>query len=318
MQYLKNQDYPRDRLEIIVVDGDSSDETVTVVNQAVAKDDRIKLLSNPRRLSSAARNIGAKNATGEIITFIDGHTYIAGDQLLKYVARLMEEKEVSVLSRPQFLETPDNNHFQQAVATARRSFVGHGLESTIYTDMEDYVDPTSSGASYRRGVFDKTGYFDERFDACEDLEFNYRVNKAGFKAFISPKLSIFYYPRSSIRTLFYQMKRYGIGRMRMARKHPGSFSLGTIIPALFAAGIVILPVLSLLWKFPLSVYLLLYGIYALLIIMVSVYLAIKGKFSFLPNLLVIFPIIHLGLGWGFLTEFWRTLIGRGYKRREGD
>ena len=58
---------------------------------------------------------------------------------------------------------------------------------------------------YVRSVFDKVGYFDEEFDACEDVDFNYRVHKAGLKALISPKLKVCYYPRSSLGGLFKQL-----------------------------------------------------------------------------------------------------------------
>ncbi|MBD3402618.1 glycosyltransferase [candidate division GN15 bacterium] len=126
--YVQAQDYPRERMEILVVDGESDDRTVEIVSEIAANDDRVKLLRNPRRLSSAARNVGALAAKGEIITFIDGHTYIDNTQLLQNTARLMTEKNVEALSRPQFLETPENTEFQRAVALARRSAIGHVLD----------------------------------------------------------------------------------------------------------------------------------------------------------------------------------------------
>ena len=126
-------------------------------------------------------------------------------------------RDFEALSRPQFLDTPENTFFQRAVSLARKSAVGHGLDSTIYTDKDMYVDPSSSGASYKKSVFDEVGYFDERFDACEDVEFNYRVHKSGRRSFTSLALAVYYYPRTGIRSLFKQMKRYGVGRMRLAR-----------------------------------------------------------------------------------------------------
>ncbi len=315
LRFLQKQDYPREKLEIIVVDGDSDDRTVDVVREIAAEDDRIKLLGNSKRLSSAARNIGAKNATGEVITYIDGHTYIDNDQLLKNIASFIEEKDVSILSRPQFLDTPDNTTFQKAVSIARKSSIGHGLDSTIYNDGEFYLDPTSSGATYRREVFDRVGYFDERFDACEDLEFNYRVAKAGYRAFTSLKLAVYYYPRAALKALFYQMKRYGIGRMRMARKHAESLSLGTLVPTLFIAGIIVLPLLSLVCKPFGYLFLIFYGLYILAVLVSSIVYSFREGLKFLPLLLVIYPTIHIGLGWGFIAELGRTIVGRGLGRK---
>jgi len=74
-----------------------------------------------------------------------------------------------------------------------------------------YVNPTSAGASYKREVFDKVGYFDEQFDVGEDYEFNYRVAQTGYRAYTSLQLALYYYPRKSLGALFKQMTRYRTG-----------------------------------------------------------------------------------------------------------
>ena len=313
VRYVQEQNYPADLMEILVVDGESDDGTRRLVEEIAASDQRVKLLDNPRRLSSAARNIGAKAARGEIITYIDGHTYIDNDRLLRNTARLMLEKKVEALSRPQFLDTPENNPFQQAVSLARKSPLGHGLDSTIYTTKDDYVNPTSSGASYRQSVFDDIGYFDEHFDACEDVEFNYRVARSGRKSFTSLDLAVYYYPRTTLGRLFHQMKRYGVGRMRLARKHPGTLSLGTLVPPLFVLGLIVGILLSIFIPpigFAVGA---LYGLYAAIVLLTSLYIAAGSSLSHFVRLIVIFPTIHIGLGWGFLTELVRPRADKAPK-----
>lgn len=250
--------------------------------------------------------------------YIDGHTHIDNNQLLKNTARLMAEKSVSVLSRPQFLDTPDNDFMQKGIALARKSAIGHGLDSTIFTDKEMYVNPTSSGASYRRELFEEIGLYDERLDACEDVEFNYRVGEAGHKSFTSMKLAVFYYPRASLGKLFEQMKRYGIGRFRLARKHPGTLSLSTLLPAFFTAGMPVIGVLSILSNTILLLFVALLGLYILLILIGTFAILSKNGIKFLLILPLIYPTIHAGLGCGFLSEFWRTLTGRGIDFSEND
>jgi succinoglycan biosynthesis protein ExoA len=303
IQYLQDQDYPRDKLEILAVVGDSDDDTAEIVRHIAARDERVKYLHNPKNWSSAARNIGARAATGEIIIYVDGHTYIDHNQLLKNTARLMSEKEVAVLSRPQFLETPDNTPFQRAVALARRSKLGHGLDSTIYSDQDDYVNPASAGATYKCEVFDKVGYFDESFDASEDYEFNYRLAQAGYRAFTSPKLAVCYYPRESLGALFRQMARYGAGRMRLARKHPATLGIGTLIPPLFTAGLVALPLLAFVFPTFWKLFALAYGLYVVAVVLSSFAIALRTS---MLNLFILPPIyffIHTGLGYGFLREW---------------
>lgn len=313
LNYLLSQDYPIDKLEIIVVDGESTDETVAVVKKIAAGDSRIRLINNPRKLSSAARALGASSATGDIVTFIDGHTYIDNDQLLKNTSRLMSEKDVSVLSRPQFLDTPENNFMQRAISLARKSPLGHGLDSTIYMAEEAFVDPSSSGASYRKEVFGQVGNFDERFDACEDVEFNYRVAKAGYQSFTSSLLAVYYYPRESLGGLFRQLKRYGVGRFRLARKHPATLSLGTLIPPAFVVGIVGLAVGAFLSSVVAPLFAAAAGIYLGATIMVSALIASRHGFGYFLSLPPIFWTIHWALGWGFLAELGRTCLGRGPK-----
>lgn len=310
LSYILKQDYPEDCLEVLVVDGESTDRSADIVREIAATDPRVRLLTNPKRLSSAGRALGAEQAGGDVITFIDGHVYIDNPYLLKNTAQLLQEKRVAVLSRPQFLETPENNRFQQAVALARRSIIGHGLESTIYESGNGYVDPSSSGATYRRDVFRIVGNFDDRFDACEDVEFNHRVAVAGFRSYTSMQLAVHYYPRESLMGLFRQLVRYGKGRFRLARKHRETLSLGTLIPFAFVFGSASLALLGLLWQPIWYLAAGLVGAYLLLTIGASAILAAKHGWQYLVLLPQIFWAIHVGLGWGFGVELLRTLTGR--------
>ena len=301
LEFLLNQDYPKEKVEILVGIAASKDRTLEVVEQIARRDDRVKPFLNPLGLSSCARTLGAKMATGEVVIYVDGHVWIDNNQIFKNTVRLLGEREVSILSRPQFLDTPENSLFQSAVSLARKSAIGHGRDSTIYTAEESYVDPTSSGATYRKEVFDRVGYFDTDFDACEDVEFNYRCSRAGFKSYLSMKVAVYYYPRASLKDLYRQMIRYGTGRFRLVRKHPETLSPGTLIPVLFVTA---LPALGLLGIFSrVTSYLfaaavLLYGV---VIGGTSVAIAVKHGWRYLPLLPVILFAIHSGLGVGFLA-----------------
>lgn len=306
LAYITGQDYPSDRLEILVVDGFSDDGTREIVNDVAAADPRVRLLDNPVRLSSAGRNIGARAARGDIVLYIDGHVYIDNRDLLKNVAALMYEKEVRVLSRPQILDTPENTFLQRAVSLARKSVIGHGLDSTIYTRAEKYVDPTSSGAGYRREVFDTVGYFDESFDAAEDVDFNYRVAQAGYQSYTSPKLAVYYYPRASLSALFKQMKRYGTGRFRFVKKHPGALSAGSLAPTALLLMLALLLILA-PW-ISLKPFAALVIVYLLTILIGSLAVAIRHGFRYFAVLPAVYIAVHFGLGWGFISEALRTIF----------
>jgi glycosyltransferase involved in cell wall biosynthesis len=301
IEFIQKQNYPREKVELIVVDGCSEDATVEIVKNLRQRDSRIHLYTNPRKLSSAARNIGIRNSTGEIILFIDGHVFIDNDDLLLNIAKIMQEKNVAVLSRPQLLKPPDNSFFQNAVAYARESWLGHGLDSTIYSLEEKYVNPTSSGAAYKREVIEKVGYFDENFDAAEDVEFNYRVHVNGYRAFTSGKFIVYYYPRRTLPALFKQMKRYGYGRYQFMKKHKTDFSSGAALLLIFFLFLLILFFSGFL--FPQAHFLvgMLFIFYLLAVLSESVRIGIKQGLLYSLIVPAIFPVIHLGLAYGMLA-----------------
>lgn len=226
-----DQDLTRVELEVIVVDGESTDGSWEIVMQYVDRDPRVRLVSNPRRLSSAARNLGIGLATGDYIVIVDGHCEIPSRRYFIDLVEAFESSGADCLGRPQPQEVMKASPLQRAIALARSSRLGHHPESFIYTDQPQFVPAKSVAVAYRRGVFDMVGIFDENFDAHEDGEFNYRCDRAGLKCFLDPRLTIKYFPRTTLTGLFKQMVRYGRGRVRFARKHPGNWGLGMLIPA---------------------------------------------------------------------------------------
>jgi len=222
--------------------------------------------------------------------------------ILRNTIEIFRKTQADCLCRPQPLSPPDVNEFQMAVSYCRSSALGHKPGSEIYADFEGEVDPTSSGAMYTRKVFETIGKFNENFDACEDVEFNYRVRKAGFKAYLSPRLAVMYYPRTSIRGLWKQMFRYGRGRFRFARTHR-EYSLMQWLAGAATAAFIGMAFLSFIFPEIAKAFKDLVGIYILLAVFGSLFLAVRHKH--LACLLygpVIFPTIHFGLGCGFLRE----------------
>lgn len=292
--------------EVLVVDGRSTDDTRERVREVAARDPRVALLDNPQQLSSAARALGTRMARGRYVAVVDGHCRLPTQTLLADMVDLFERTGAMCLARPQPLVPELEGGWARAIAAARTSPFGHSTQSTIYDDRERPVEPTSAGAMYRREVFDQVGTFDPAFDACEDVELNWRCAKAGLSCWTSPKLAIRYEPRRSPRALFRQMVRYGLGRARLHRKHPSAFTVESLIPALFTAGLVPAVLCALAFRGPLQL---------LAATPLALYLAADIVFSFLtalakgvtlfPRLLLVFPVIHLGLGWGYLKG-WLT------------
>lgn len=312
---LLSQDYPMNQYEIIVADGESMDGTRDIVREIAKTNPQVILMSNPGRLPSSGRNVGFKNGRGDIFLVIDGHCKIDNNFLLRNIVACFEKSGAQCLGRPQPLDPPDISEFQKAVALVRGSRIGHSRDSLIYSHYEGYVSPVSHGAIYTREIFEKVGYVDESFDACEDVEFNYRVEKAGFKTYMSPLLTIRYYPRENLTGLFKQMARYGEGRFKFIRKHPEAFTLEMIIPPVFVIGIFLILILiflniissSSVFNFILGFLIIAYGFYVLLILIESLRLCLKNGLAYIYYLPAIFFTIHFGLGWGFLKRIFSNV-----------
>lgn len=305
---LQTQDYPHDRFEVLVVDGNSTDRTATIVEEIAKRAPMsVRLLGNPSQLASSGRNVGAKNAKGEFVIYIDGHCQIPSTTLLRDAVALFEKTKADCLCRPQPLTMAGNTVFQDVVAHARATPLGHARDSTIFNDdWEGPINPSSSGAMYRRGVFDRVGFFDERLDACEDVDFNYRVFKAGLHSFYSSKLRVTYEPRRNLRSFWKQMERYGQGRYRLLGKHPDAFSLSQIIPAAFLVWLAIGGVLSFSSGRIAAVFLASLAVYFGVVLLFSGGLAVKYGWRHVVIAPLVFACIHLGLGAGFLKELLRS------------
>jgi succinoglycan biosynthesis protein ExoA len=306
---LLHQNFDPERFEVIVADGQSTDETAEIVRRMLQRYPNLQLIDNPKQWASAGRNAAIQAAAGEIVIVVDGHCDISTSFYLSELAEIFARTRADCVGRPQPLDVAGATSLQRAIAAARSSWLGHNPDSFIYSAREQFVRPQSVAVAYRRSVFEKVGLFDEDFDACEDVEFNHRVEKRGLRCYFSPRVGVQYHPRQTLSGLFRQMARYGRGRMRLLRKHPEYFTAACFLPALFCLGMILGPVLALVFP-PLG---LVYGgvlsLYGLTILVASGIISFRKKdwriFLWLP---CVFPAIHLGAGAGILREFffgWR-------------
>lgn len=295
LQSVLNQTWAPEEIEILVIDGMSTDQTRETVRQLQAEHPRILLLDNPKQTAPYAMNIGLKQAAGDFIVRVDGHCEIAPNYLELCLEVLAQTGAGCVGGRLNNLgETP----MAQAIALGMSSPFGVGNALFRYTHVACEVDTLAFGA-YRREVIEKVGYFNEELTRNQDDEYNYRVRAAGYTIWLDPRIQANYYTRGSLTSLWKQYYQYGFWKIRVLRQYPESLQLRHLIPALF--------VLSLLGSLGLSLFTL-WGGY-LLGGIVSLYLFADLCFAlrqarlalrFFPALLLIFPTLHLAYGCGFL------------------
>jgi GT2 family glycosyltransferase len=297
------QNYPADRFEVLVADGRSDDATPMIVREMSAAYPNVALLDNPKRWSSAGRNAAVRAARGDIIVLIDGHCELDNPSYLADLADAFERSGADCVGRPQPLQVPGAAPLQRAVAAARASRLGHHPDSFIYSSFEGFVKPQSVAVAYRRSVFNSVGMFDESFDACEDVDFNHRLDRAGLRCFFTPRVAVRYHPRGTLAGLFRQMVRYGRGRVRLLAKHPDTFSARGFVPAAFVLGLIAGPPLAALSPWLAGLYAGALGVYVLVVALASLLMALRARdWRLLPWLPLVFLAIHCGAGTGMLVE----------------
>ena len=199
LQQLLNQNYDPDRFEVLVADGQSTDATAALVRSLAEHHVNLRLLTNRRRWSSAGRNVALAEAHGDLVVIVDGHCELGNPNYLRDLADAFIRSGADCVGRPQPLDVTGATVLQRAIAAARSSPLGHHPDSFIYSSAEQFVSPQSVAVAYRREVFAQVGNFDENFDACEDVEFNHRLARAGMRCFFTPRVAVRYYPRSTLR-----------------------------------------------------------------------------------------------------------------------
>ncbi len=223
---LRRQDYPA--LQIIVVDGGSTDGTVAVVERHRAEDPRVELLSNPRQIIPAALNIALASARGRWVVRMDAHSTVESGYVGAAVARLREGRWGGVGGRKDGVGTTPAG---RAIAAALGSRFGVGGSLYHYGTTEQPVDHIPFGA-YPTDLLRRLGGWDERLVANEDFEFDYRLRRSGAVLLFDPGLKISWRSRQTVRSLYHQYRRYGAGKVDVARLHPASLRLRHLVPPL--------------------------------------------------------------------------------------
>jgi cellulose synthase/poly-beta-1,6-N-acetylglucosamine synthase-like glycosyltransferase len=211
---VRNLDYPQDRLEIIIADGRSIDNTVEV-----AKSFGSRVLDNPGEIVASGRNVAFSAARGAFIASTDDDCIVPRD----WVHRALEgfdSADVAAVGGLSLLPEDAPNWARAANYVFRLASKGGYSVQADHLKAGDSDDIPGGNAFYRTEAFRAVGLFDEGLVTAEDVEWHRRVRSKGMRLKTSPDFFVWHDKRPTPGGLFRQMRRFAEGRMQLARKMP--------------------------------------------------------------------------------------------------
>lgn len=285
------QNYPKDKVEILIVDGLSEDRTREIIKKNIKKYPFVKLLTNFKKITPSGLNLAIKKAKGKYILRADAHAIYPKNYFSKSLYWIKKEKVENVGGR--IIPLPfEKTLSSKAIALSLRSFFGRATSPFRKKLKKPTLVDTVFGGCWPKEIFEKIGYFDERLERSQDIEFNRRIKRFGGKILLVPQIYSFYFPKSKFLDYF---------------KHNFLDGLWTIYPLKFKIKIFsfrhLLP-LFLILTLPLSIW-----FYLPLCLFFSLKIALKEK-----EMKLFFPLIlaflcrHFGYGLGSLGAFFKIFF----------
>lgn len=294
------QEYPPEKMQILIADGMSTDGTREIIDKLISKYPQysVKLIDNIKRIAPTGLNIALPLARGEIIVRVDGHCEIAPDYLKKSVQYLQNYDIEGVGGS---IETIGETFTAKAVAIAMSSNFGVGASDyRTLKQGETYPDSIVFPA-YKRETIINTGLFDEELIRNQDDEYNYRIRSLGGKLLLTSEINSRYYNRTSLSALWRQYFQYGFWKVRVLQKHPAQMRPRQFAPPVFVAALILTSLSTLLTPWGYHAFGLVFGAYAIANSIFSIQAAKRTEWKYLPMLPVVYSILHISYGTGFIV-----------------
>ena len=306
-------EYPKDRLELLVVDGMSEDRTMEIVGGYAERYPFIRIFTNPGKMQTYATNIGLRTARGEVVIRMDAHAEYPASYISRCVGRL-EESQADCVGGTWVTKAGKDTVRAKAIALALTHPFGVGnAHFRTGVDSPREVDTVPFGC-YRKEVFDRVGLFNENLDRTDDIEFNLRLKRNGGKILLFPDISSVYYARTGFRQLARQNFGNGFWVIYSLAFAKTPFSARHLVPLAF--------VLSLLGSLSISfvcapffyLFAFIAGLYLAANMFVSLRLSLSRGLKYFPALIAGFLTLHVSYGAGSL---WGT-VKLGAKLLKGE
>lgn len=312
-------DYPKDRMEILVIDGMSGDATREIVKDYADRHPLVRLVDNPQRYFPAAMNVGIRNARGDVIVITSAHS-LCDPKYVSTCVRYQQESGAENVGGALHIEPGVDTIVAQAIALTLSSPFGSGnAHVKTGVDQPTWADTAAFGC-YRRKLFEEIGLFDERLLGSSDIDFNRRILAAGGRILLVPDIVMLYFADPTLGAFSRHNFADGVWATYILKfqtrawawRHwvPMGFLLSLLVSAVLAP---ILPAFGLL-------FLAILGCYAIASLAASFQISARNKkIEYLLFLPLTFAIRHFAHGIGalygaillaFPGEHWKGRRGR--------
>lgn len=297
---LVKQDYPHEKIEVLLIDSMSADNTARIMEDFAAEDHgflRVKVLQNPGKMLCCGCNVMLENYTGDALVRIDAHASIPEDFLSKNVKVLQNGEYVSGGRRPNIID--ESTPWKETLLLVESAMFGSSIAPYRRQKKKSYVKSVFHGM-YRREVYDTVGPYNRWLAGNEDNDMSYRIRKAGYQLCYSPDIISYQHTRNTLRKLLWQKYRNGVWIGRTMGINPRCFSIYHFVPFFFVLGILFTTALALCGHPLLGQ--MMWAAYCLVILLSTVAEMARRPFSATNLLLpVLFFLLHVCYGAGTLV-----------------
>lgn len=298
------QDYPREKIEILIADGMSDDGTREKLLPFLVSYPQISLVDNPEKFVAPGLNRLILRSKGEILIRVDGHCVIAGDYVRRCVAHILE-RNVDGVGGP--MQSIGEDLVSEVIALAMSSKFGVGGSAFRTETGKTRLVDTVPFPAYTREIIQKVGLYDEELVRNQDDEYNYRIRKSGGQILMAADVQSEYYTRGTLGKLWRQYLQYGFWKVRVLQKHPRQMSLRQFVPPLFVFAILAAVAAGMFFTWGGIALLGIVAAYGITAMVVSWLIVRKKGWRDFGGILLAFATIHISYGVGFwvgLFRFW--------------
>lgn len=299
--------FPKDQLELLVVDGQSDDGTREIVFEFSKHHPWIRLLDNARRITPAGLNIGIRCSKGQILMRMDAHSVYPADYISGLVTWLLRSQADNVggisIVRPA-------NHTPKAHAIAFALSHPWGVGNShfrIGAAEPKWVDTVPFGC-YRKEVFDRIGLYNEALVRNQDDELNHRLLNHGGRILLVPEIISFYTARNSVKKLWMMYFQYGYFKPLAVRAIGAVMTARQLVPSTFLMSLVLTASLAPTFYIMALLFKAIVIAYAALDLSISLRAALEKGIRCGLWAVVVFPILHMSYGIGYLKGILDFLV----------